>query len=345
MAESVYHPSYKAPFLAREKALLQNSLSLRPGPWTMAFGIGEAVLTLLPDVPAFTPACVIDLELNGAIWQMELDDTAFLLRHSAFTGTDELDERALPGEVRRAVLEALLEPPLSMLRTLLNRPVAVRNVRFTSEGASTSSFSLGFKADLSACGPLPEQTVFLRLSPLKTENALDLTEALRPLPQRESGPLHETLKSVPLEVALESGYLLLTPEEAAGLAPEDVLLPEAWTAPETLTLRIRCSSSRCLTAPCVVSNGNAVLSSPLSEEPDSCMNAPEQKDIDIRLSFELDRRLITLGELEALTEGYTFALNGDMQAPVTVRANGKAIARGRIVDINGVPGVQITETL
>ena len=64
MAESVYHPSYKAPFLAREKALLQNSLSLRSGPWTMAFGVGEAALTLLPEVPAFTPACVIDFELN-----------------------------------------------------------------------------------------------------------------------------------------------------------------------------------------------------------------------------------------------------------------------------------------
>ena len=75
------------------------------------------------------------------------------------------------------------------------------------------------------------------------------------------------------------------------------------------------------------------------------MDSSLQNDIDIRLSFELDRRLITVGELEALTPGYTFSINSDAQSPVTIRAKGKAIARGRLVDMNGVLGVQIAETL
>lgn len=346
MAESVYHPTYKAPTLIREKALLQNSLSLRPAPWSTTFGTGEAMLQLLTEVPAFSPACVIDLDIDGTSWTLELDDTTLLLRHSVFTGSGQkTDERALPPEVRRALLQSLLEPPVSGLSGLLNRPILLRDVRFSSAQTVAPAFSLGFSSRLSACNGLPEQTVFLRLSPLKAEYAAMLVESLRTLPQRECGPLHETLKGVPLEVGLESGYLLLKPEEAAGLAAGDVLLPDAWTAPETLTVRIRHTSTSCLAAPCAVMDGNAVLSSPLSEEPDSFMNDSEQKSIDIRLSFELDRRLITLGELEALTEGYTFALNGDMQAPVTIRANGKAIARGRLVDMNGVLGVQISETL
>ena len=71
----------------------------------------------------------------------------------------------------------------------------------------------------------------------------------------------------------------------------------------------------------------------------------EHNDIDIRLSFELDRRSITVGELPQLAPGYVFKLNGDMQAPVTVRANGKAIAQGRIVDMDGTLGVQLTRML
>ena len=137
----------------------------------------------------------------------------------------------------------------------------------------------------------------------------------------------------------------MTPEEAASLSTEDVLLPEVWTAPENLTLRIRREDAPDLTAPCTVNGMQATLASPLAEEPDASMDTPEIKDIDIRLSFELDRRIITVGELEAITPGYTFSLNGDLASPVTIRANGKAIARGRLVDMDGTLGVQIAETL
>jgi type III secretion protein Q len=68
-------------------------------------------------------------------------------------------------------------------------------------------------------------------------------------------------------------------------------------------------------------------------------------DLEIRLSFELDRRLITVGELSSIAPGFTFPLTNPADSLVTIRANGKAIARGRIVDMNGTLGVQVTETL
>ena len=153
------------------------------------------------------------------------------------------------------------------------------------------------------------------------------------------------MKTVPLEVALESGYLYISHEEVATLEPEDVLLPEVWTAPDTLILRLRRECAPGLTASCTVNENVVTLASPLSEEPDASMDNSEINNIDIRLSFELDRRIITVGELEALAPGYTFSLNGDMSSPVTIRANGKAIARGRLVDMDGTLGVQIAETL
>ena len=68
-------------------------------------------------------------------------------------------------------------------------------------------------------------------------------------------------------------------------------------------------------------------------------------DLELRLSFELDRRIITVGELSSIAPGFTFPLTGAADPLVTVRANGKAVARGRIVDMDGTPGVQVTETL
>lgn len=348
MAEHMYHPTFRPPFLPREKALLQNSLLLRPGPWSAPFGAGELELSPLPEAPEFSPACVLDLDINGAGWQLELDDTALLLRHEAFADAagqaPAFDERTLPEEVRRALLESMLAPLLSSLRTLLDRTFDVRDVHFNAIPAG-HPFSAGFKASLSACNGLPELTAFVRLSPLAAGSGYVLAEAIRTLPVRSGGPLSEALKTVPLEVAFESGYLRMTPEEVAALAPEDVLLPEVWMAPETLILRLHRENAASLAASCTVSGAQVTLASPLSEEPDSSMDTPEIKDIDIRLSFELDRRVITVGELEALTPGYTFSLNGDLASLVTIRANGKAIARGRLVDMDGTLGVQIAETL
>ncbi len=70
----------------------------------------------------------------------------------------------------------------------------------------------------------------------------------------------------------------------------------------------------------------------------------EQNDMDIRLSFELDSRVITAGDLSTLNPGYAFSF-GTEESCVTVRANGKAVAKGRLVDMGGVLGVQLTETL
>ena len=59
------------------------------------------------------------------------------------------------------------------------------------------------------------------------------------------------------------------------------------------------------------------------------------------LTFELERRLMTVRDVETLAPGYTFAFGGDALAPVTLYANGKSIGKGRLVDLNGTLGVQV----
>lgn len=66
-------------------------------------------------------------------------------------------------------------------------------------------------------------------------------------------------------------------------------------------------------------------------------------ELELPVVFELERRLLTVRDVEALAPGYTFALGGDALSPVTLTVNGRPVARGRLVDLNGTLGVQLTE--
>ncbi len=64
-------------------------------------------------------------------------------------------------------------------------------------------------------------------------------------------------------------------------------------------------------------------------------------DIEVMLSFELERRSMLLSDVQDISAGYTFALNSKPDAPVTLRVNGKNIGQGRLVDMNGLMGVEV----
>jgi type III secretion protein Q len=65
-------------------------------------------------------------------------------------------------------------------------------------------------------------------------------------------------------------------------------------------------------------------------------------DLELTVTFELERKLMTLAEISALAPGAAFPLGTDPLAPVTLTVGGRALARGRLVDMGGVLGVQVT---
>lgn len=69
------------------------------------------------------------------------------------------------------------------------------------------------------------------------------------------------------------------------------------------------------------------------------------KGINVDLTFETARQSISLGELSAIKEGYTFVSPNPVTSLIDVRANGKLIGHGRLVNVDGRIGVQITEIL
>jgi len=337
--------SYKAPRIAPEKVRLLNALIVRGSGWCTPFGHGQATWELITTPQAFPSTCEATILVAAHEWTVRFSDEGFLLRHPSFaSAASSFEVHELPVEVRSAVLRALLTELADTLQKELRVPVAISSIRVVSAVAEPSPLGLCLKAGLSGSAGLPDQSLFLSLVPHSAEATAALADAIRALPHSAT-PNVTGLESLPLELAFESGYLFLNRTDAAALASGDVLIPDAWYLSENRTLLRLCrGGTPPLTAPCSFADGNAVLESPLSSEVEPDM-ASEHDDIDIRLSFELDRTTITLGELSSLAPGYVFPLGCDAQTPVTIRANGKSIARGRLVDMDGTLGVQISETL
>ncbi|MBQ9105790.1 MAG: FliM/FliN family flagellar motor switch protein, partial [Mailhella sp.] len=254
----------------------------------------------------------------------------------------------LPEDVRAAVLAALFEPALDALRALLKMPCSLRALHFDIPAASgDAATAFGLLLALPSAGALPAQNVFLRLAPASAGSALRLADALNTLP-RQSGVLAEAAAQIPLDASLEVGFVRLGLADAASLAAGDVLIPDVWTATEgRLTLRIEQGEAP-LCAPCTINAGRAVLDAPLaplteaSEAGTDALTAPSA--VDIRLGFELARATVEAGKLSELMPGHSLPLGAD-SSTVTVLARGKAIARGRVADMDGVIGILLTETV
>jgi type III secretion protein Q len=64
-------------------------------------------------------------------------------------------------------------------------------------------------------------------------------------------------------------------------------------------------------------------------------------DVPVRLTFDLGEREISLGDLRSLEPGYLFNLGRDPRSTVSIRANGRLIGDGELVDIEGRVGVSV----
>lgn len=74
-------------------------------------------------------------------------------------------------------------------------------------------------------------------------------------------------------------------------------------------------------------------------------STPDVKNIPVQLTFDIGQQDIPLGNMAQLTPGFTFQLNRPIASPVIIHANGKPLAEGELVDVNGQLGTRITRML
>jgi type III secretion protein Q len=128
-----------------------------------------------------------------------------------------------------------------------------------------------------------------------------------------------------------------------------ILLDECWIAPGS---RIFLRAGRQVGLPAEIEESRIVITGELGEimyddahdDQDDDNESENEKTLDgiqMRVSFDLGQRSMTLGELRQLSPGYVFELGRPVRSAVNIRANGKLIGEGELVDVDGQMAVSI----
>ncbi len=286
-----------------------------------------------------------DICPNEPVWQLLLDWEGDALRLAVADPRQLLlvlwPDDAWPVQVQwphalwHALLEALLgawRQSRPTLRPARLRLVAVRHevmppshtVMAWSMGNGITSVTGLLAMDAGATGRLAEQC---------------RTHAVRPVGD---------WSDLPMRVRLLVGWTDLDVHDLAHAAAGDVLLMDvchlgadrqelAFMLSDQLGVRGRRHDGGWL-----IDQGVHSVMTPPSLPDEMSSEAPAPLDaIPVRITFDLGDRDVTLGELRALMPGYVFNLGRDPQTSVCIRANGRWIGDGELVDIDGRIGVVV----
>lgn len=317
----------------------------------------------------FAPAAVLYVQTGESFWKItcsSLEALALQPDMSSWRQEAQQDFSALPQGLRLAVLEHLFMPALNML---------ARWAECEAKFCSAALDDLPWSEPLPLVLTLPEgDTIRLRLYWSDDAAARFLLEKLEALPSRTPVTLPATAAGAFVSCPVELGEMHLALTEVSALNVGDVLLPERWT-PESPCLRLPGGAAmRCRWHDGVLSLAGAdVTQAPADCEPDTSeivmiepansqedtgsadvpapeesplLDSPTLNAIEVPVTFELASLKLRVEEIASLAPGLTFALGGDVaNVPVLLRIGDRLAARGRLVDVGGMPGVQITALL
>lgn len=357
---------FTPPRLDPLQAHLNNLLLTREHPWlaelwgrTIAF---EPESTAVP----FTAAGYIVAQCGDQLWQVEFGSMDFIYRHPSMA--DVPPDLPLPGPLQLAVFELAFAPLLPALQSFMGAAVTLveSSLQAAPSDPPAASISLTLRSTEphDNAAPIP-----VRIHAPDRRSALFLADRLAALPTSRERSRPDDMQ---VAVCIDGGSMRLTVRELAELAPGDILLPPEYRAAKGMIALRPClhnSGSGIHTKQtagqsiiCTVQDALATVmttstpseeppmtttdatSQPVNEQGQPTEAAPSSIDvgaIEIELCFELERRLMTVKDVAALVPGYTFTLGCDPLAPVSLRVNGLTVGSGRLVDINGILGVQV----
>jgi type III secretion protein Q len=85
---------------------------------------------------------------------------------------------------------------------------------------------------------------------------------------------------------------------------------------------------------------NTVVSAAAPKGPE--LSREDMDSLEIILTLELDERRITIGELATLGPGQILDTTASLDTPVTIKAGGKTVGKGRLVEVGDSLGVLIS---
>jgi type III secretion protein Q len=341
-----YAPPALLPGMAGLCSALASRAALRDG--TLRF-VHE------PVPAAGAPAAAFGVEAGGFLFGLEFASLDFLAAHEALGGVD-IDH--LPVAVRQAVIEMVLQTFQDALEGALNTTL----VPLSSEQMPADWLDppLHFVFDFShADGRKWVVDLLLRVG---TEEGARWLEhrVLAALPQTWRNPERDRW---PLETTLLAGGMRVPVGLLNDLALSDILLPPEYPARdgqlflainETCAFRLSVSGHEATVVDKsdLFFDGRGSSVSPDHNNPPDTGTSPEggkthvdSAALEVTIHFELEKKLLPFSEVESLAPGKTFSLGVEPLSAVTLTLNGQALARGRLVDLDGTLGVQITRLI
>ncbi len=247
-------------------------------------------------------------------------------------GVDEL--RELPAELQPMVIEAAFEGLAGLVEHATRKRFSLRDGPAISAASAAGRHGVGFTLDdgeASASGELWFDDAGLGY----------LASAVRQLQSSDAG---QDWGALPVPVHFCAGWTDLPLSSLRALKRRDVvLLDECWVGGELDRIVVKLGS---LGASASI-NGRHIT---LLEEPGEIMDELDEQDGDdsagfgdlpVRLHFDLGERQLTLAELMVIGPGHVFDLGRELRRAVIIRANGKAIGEGELVDVDGQIGVSV----
>ena len=268
-------------------------------------------------------------------------DLAFLLVSSAL-GPDAMPSPAAPlSDVAEGVLSALA----ARVAVALCAPSAPPTLRAITDHPADALDAVGEPSSLVAwdftlSGKILAGTVTLVLS----------SDGLRPSPRPPPLDLDRLAElSVPLRCV--AGEAMLPVEAVASLSVDDRLMLDGLRASSTglsgeVTLRLGADPSLRLDAT-LTDASRVTVSAPLRAHRSPAMNEATEviRGLHVEVTVEIATQSVSLETLSSWGVGAVVEFPQRLGESVLVRAGGRVVARGELVDVEGQVGVRITERI
>lgn len=161
--------------------------------------------------------------------------------------------------------------------------------------------------------------------------------------------------ALPLPLPLEIGWVDLPAVDFAGLAKRDIILMDETTLRDDGRLIVRVHPTAAIRARldgsilCIEGIARTTMNDD-STTPSAETQAVEGTEplldsldqVEVRLTFDIGQQMLTLAELRKLCPGTCFDLGRDPRRAVNIRANGRLVGTGELLQIDDHIGVRIS---
>lgn len=316
--------------VSRDTLGIRNVLCRRREPMVWNWLDDEWTFDLGPAQPNMPSEWVVECDWGGAQVFVGIDRSALdRLASLAMPGTPPGD---WPQPVLLAALEFATAQLASRVEAVTRKSVRIVSVATRPDAAGLELYAWrAWSADQEIGGELLLDGAAARF----------LAAALRELP---AVPTPADWDSLPMMLRLVVGWVDLSASTLRSVARRDVVLLDECLL--TSDSRLMVALGPKLGVMCGLDGSSLTVLEGVREimaDVDDSVAASSGliDDVPVRLTFDLGEREISLGDLRSLQPGYLFNLGRDPRSTVSIRANGRLIGDGELVDIEGRVGVSV----